>query len=85
MGLPERTHSGWHESGESVGGATVTLDISQTQVDPNDARMFFRIGNYGSLSTLLKGALDRLAHTGQRYSEYHWVTLDQELVGVLTS
>lgn len=54
-------------------------------IDPNDARMFFRIGNYGSLTTLLSGALDRLAHTGQRYSDYHWITLDQELVGILTS
>jgi hypothetical protein len=54
-------------------------------LDPNDARMFYRLSNYGSLTTLLNGALDRLSHTGQRYSEYIFTILDDELMGILTS
>jgi len=54
-------------------------------LDPNDARMFYRIGNYSSLQTLLNGALRRLADTGQRYNRYHFVSINKELMGILTS
>lgn len=57
----------------------------RNMLDPNDARMFFRLSNYSSLSTILKGALDRLSHSGQRYSQYHFISIANELVGILTS